>query len=72
MNTDNYRAWQLLLDQRDKALYMLLGIAIILVGSYLITYVNWIPAKLGKRLRLIYEIGGLALYIGTIIVCLKG
>jgi hypothetical protein len=72
MNTDNYRAWQTALKDRDAALYGLLILAAVLVGSYLITYAKWLPPAWGKRLRLAYEIGGALLYIGIIIVCTNG
>jgi len=71
MNTDNYRAWQALLNQRDQALYAMFGLAVLFIGSYLITYVSWIPEKTGRMLRAAYEIGGILLYIGIIIVCAK-
>jgi len=73
MNTDNYRAWQELLNQRDQAIYLLFGLAAILVIAYLITYAEkWVPPKIGKLIRLAYEIGGLALYVGIVAVCAKG
>lgn len=68
MNTDNYRAWQLALADRDRALYGMLLLAFLLVGSYLFTYAKWVPSKWGKRIRFAYEVGGILLYIGTIIV----
>lgn len=68
MNTDNYKAWQLAIADRDRALYGMLLLAFLLVGSYLLTYVNWIPPKWGKRIRFFYEVGGILLYIGIIIV----
>lgn len=68
MNTDNYAAWQQLLNQRDHGLYMLLLLATFLVGSYLITYAYWIPQKYGRLIRVAYEIGGILLYIGIVIV----
>lgn len=71
MNTDNYRAWQLALQQRDQALYGLLLLAGILVGSYLLTYAKWVPATWGRRIRIAYEMGGILLYAGIIIVCSK-
>lgn len=72
MDTKNYLAWKALLNQRDLALYGLLFLAVALVGSYLITYVEWLPAKYGKVIRYTYEIGGLLLYIGIVIVCVIG
>lgn len=71
MDTSNYSAWQLALKQRDQALYGLLLLAVVLVGSYLFTYAKWLPPAWGKRIRIAYEIGGVMLYIGIIIVCLK-
>jgi len=67
MNTDNYLSWQNALLDRDKALYSLLLLAFILVGSYLITYM--LPPEFGKRLRVAYEVGGILLYIGIVAVC---
>lgn len=71
MNTDNFRAWQLALQQRDQALYALILLAGILVGSYLLTYATWLPREWGRRVRIAYEVGGVLLYIGIVIVCLK-
>lgn len=68
MNTDNYNAWQLALADRDRALYGMFLLAFLLVGSYLLTYVNWVPPKWGKRIRFAYEVGGILLYIGIIVV----
>lgn len=70
MNTDNYRAWQALLLDRDQGIYILFFLAAFLVGSYLITYVNWIPQKYGRKIRAAYEIGGILLYVGLIYICL--
>ena len=72
MNTDNFSAWQVALQNRDTALYLMLLLAMLLVGSYLFTYVNWIPPKWGKYIRLVYEIGVVLLYIGIVYVCAKG
>jgi len=72
MNTDNFTAWQIALQNRDNALYSMLGLALLLVGSYLFTYVNWIPPKWGKYIRLTYEVGGVLLYFGIVYVCAKG
>ena len=71
MDTSNYRAWQLALQQRDQALYALLALAFMLVGSYLFTYAKWIPQIWGRRIRAAYEMGGILLYIGIVIVCAK-
>ena len=68
MNTDNYNAWQLALKDRDRALYWMMILAVGLVGSYLLTYAKWIPPGWGKRIRVAYEIGGIFLYIGIVIV----
>jgi len=72
MSTDNFRAWQLALQQRDQALYALILLAAILVGSYLLTYATWLPPVWGRRIRLAYEVGGVLLYTGIVIVCIKG
>lgn len=72
MNTDNYLAWQLAIQDRDRALYGMLGLAFLLVGSYLLTYVKWVPPIWGKRIRIAYEVGGILLYIGIVVVCAKG
>lgn len=72
MNTDNYIAWQLAIQDRDRALYGLVVLALVLVGSYLITYAKWVPPVWQKRLRLAYEVGGVFLYIGIIAVCARG
>jgi len=72
MNTDNYNAWQLALQDRDRALYGMLLLAGLFVVSYLITYVKWIPPIWGQRLRIAYEIGGVLLYVGIVYVCIKG
>lgn len=72
MNTDNYLAWQQLLEERDRALYWLLLLAAGLVGSYLITYVEWIPQRYGKLIRAAYEVGGILLYIGIVIISARG
>lgn len=72
MNTDNYLAWQNALADRDRALYGMLFLALLLIGSYLFTYVNWIPPTWGKRIRIAYEIGGVLLYIGIVYVCYRG
>jgi len=72
MNTQFYQAWRAAMQQRDQALYILLVLAVILVGSYLITYVNWVPDKWGRRLRATYEIGGALLYLGMLIVSILG
>ena len=69
MNTDNYRAWQIALQQRDQALYGLLALAFMLVGSYLFTYAAWVPPVWGRRIRVAYEVGGILLYIGIVVVC---
>jgi len=72
MNTDNYRAWQEALNQRDQALIAMFGLALLMVGSYLVTYLPWVPPAWGRRIRLSYEIGGILLYIGIIVVCANG
>jgi len=74
MNTDNYANWQIALAERDRALYAMLILAVALVGSYLFTYFfpKWIPPIWGKRIRIAYEIGGILLYIGIVIVCAEG
>ena len=72
MTTDNYHAWQMALQDRDRALYAMLLLAFMLVGSYLITYVKWVPPIWGKRIRVAYEIGGIFLYIGIVVVCARG
>jgi len=71
MNTDNFIAWQALLNERDKGLYLLLALAAFLVGSYLISYLTWIPPKYGRIIRGMYEVGGIMLYIGLVIISLK-
>ena len=68
MNTDNYIAWQALIDQRNISLYWLALLALLLVGSYLLTYAAWLPYKYGKLIRIAYEAGGILLYIGIIVV----
>jgi len=72
MNTDNYMAWQTALQDRDRALYGMFLLAVLLIGSYLFTYAKWIPPIWGKRIRIAYEIGGILLYAGIVIVCAKG
>ena len=71
MNTDNYLAWQDALKDRDNALYGMLILAFILVGSYLVTYAKWVPPTWGKRIRVAYEIGGVLLYFGIIYISNK-
>ena len=71
MGTENFTAWQQALQDRDRALYGLLLLAFVLVGSYLLTYAKWIPPKWGARIRGAYEVGGILMYIGIIVVCMK-
>ena len=71
MNTDNYLAWQLALKDRDTALYGIFVLALLLVGSYLLSYVEWVPPIWGKRIRIAYEVGGILLYIGIVYISNK-
>ena len=69
MDTSNFVAWQQAILQRDQALYGLAALALALVGSYLLTYAEWVPTTWARRIRLAYEVGGVLLYIGIIAVC---
>jgi hypothetical protein len=66
--TDRFYLWQQALRERDQGMYSLVGLAFLFVGSYLITYVPWVPDRYGRVLRLCYEVGGGLLFIGMIIV----
>ncbi len=66
--TDRYWLWQQALDQRDRGMLSLFTLAILMVVSYLITYVDWLPPKVGRVLRIVYELGGVILYVGILIV----
>lgn len=71
MNTENYQAWQLLLHQRNIALYWMLGLSAFLIASYEITYAQWLPQRYAKLIRYAYEVGGVLLYIGTVILSIR-
>lgn len=71
MTTDNFIAWQDLLIVRDRGLLLLFALSMFLIGSYLVTYVTWIPPKWGKYTRLVYEVGGILLYILLVYVSVK-
>lgn len=66
--TPKYYLWQQALADSHRGIYSLVGLAVLFVGSYLITYVPWISDKLGKYLRISYEIGGVLLYAGMLVV----
>lgn len=66
--TDRYWLWQQALTERDQGMMSLFILAIALVVSYLVTYVPWLPQKYGKVLRKAYEVGGVLLYIGVLLV----
>lgn len=66
--TPRFYLWQDALVARDQGMYSLIGLGVLFVGSYLITYVPWIPDKPGKALRVGYEVGGILLYVGMLVV----
>jgi hypothetical protein len=66
--TPKYYLWQQALDNSHRGMYSLMMLAVLFVGSYLMTYVPWIPNKYGKALRIGYEVGGVFLYAGMLVV----
>lgn len=66
--TGHYAAWQQALADRNQGLYMLMGLGALLVISYLLTYVSWLPAKYARLLRKAYEIGGLIFYTWAVLI----
>lgn len=64
--TDMYIVWQTSMTNRDHALYWLSGIGIMFVGSYLISYVPWLPIRWARLLRWGYEAGGALMFVAII------
>lgn len=66
--TNRFYLWQQALQERDQGMYALVGLAVLFVLSYLITYAPWVPQRLGNFIRICYEFGGAFLLLGMIIV----
>jgi len=69
--TERYLLWREALVNRDRGMYSLMILAVLFVVSYLVTYVPWIPERWGRYLRISYEIGGVILFVGMILVSAK-
>jgi len=71
--TEKYTAYLAMLATRDQALMMLGALALLVVLAWELIG-SLVPDPWGSRLRRVYLVGGMLLYLGTLIVVfqLKG
>lgn len=72
MDTVLFELWQTNIDNQNEAINMLAGLGVFLVLCYLISYAPWLPVKWANLLRVGYEMGGVMLYAGIIVISLIG